>query len=365
MPKDDELDRLKAVQDEKFNAKQKAYDSQDSAWKTRSAAKEALSRAYDEKQRAYEAQNSAWNDYQSVRSRLSSRIDSLKAQQEQAFQNMKRAFDNASSAHSRKDGASARRYADEGHSYKAEAQRCTAERRLLVDQIRAAKAELERYKSPFQSAKVRFDEAKRAFDKAKEKHEKAKDEFQRAKAEFDKAKTAFKSRLDKVKAESARRREDRKSIAVRAGVPHRYVDNVWVRQDSEGNYNIYFGGVGKPDGEGHGHYVLSTTGKVTYKRDPFDPHGSHNFQRDSALESRLTDVAVAAALEAQAMSGPRSDQYHDGHVSVKVKSGYDVKSDQPVTDVIVIDREHPQEHLHVVLSATDGKVIFSEWRKNH
>jgi hypothetical protein len=59
-----------------------------------------------------------------------------------------------------------------------------------------------------------------------------------------------------VKAEGQKRREDKKSIAVKAGVPQQYHDNLWVSTDSNGNTNIYFGGIGKPNGPGHGHYVM-------------------------------------------------------------------------------------------------------------
>ena len=62
-------------------------------------------------------------------------------------------------------------------------------------------------------------------------------------------------------------------------MPHQYHDNVWVSLDSNGNTNIYFGGVGKPNGPGHGHYVMDRSGEVTYKRDPFDPHGAQNFEK--------------------------------------------------------------------------------------
>jgi len=365
MAKDAELDRLKSIQEDKFSAKQRAYEVQQRAWDARSAARDEMNRAYDAKQRAYEAQQSAWNSYQSVRSSLSSRIDSLKAQQESAYQNMKRSFDNASSAHSSRDGAAARRYADEGHNYKAEAQRCTNERRALVDQIRSAKAEFERYKAPFQSAKEAFRDAKSRFEAAKSKHEQAQAEFKRAKADFDSAKKAFHDRLEKVRAQKEERRANNREIAKKAGVPSQYIDDVWVKQDSDGNYNIYFGGIGQPDGEGHGHYVLSPSGKVTYARDPHEAHGSHNFKRDAALESRLTSAAVDAARKVQDLSGPRTDQYSDGHISVKVKSGFDRSSNRPVTDVIVVDRDYPQEHLHLILSASDGEVLFSEWRKNH
>lgn len=48
-------------------------------------------------------------------------------------------------------------------------------------------------------------------------------------------------------------------------------------KDSDGNTNIYFGGIGKPDGPGHGHYVMDQYGTVTYMRNPSDPHGTQNF----------------------------------------------------------------------------------------
>ena len=124
-----------------------------------------------------------------------------------------------------------------------------------------------------------FSSCKRTFDAAKTEHERASAEFKRAKAEFDSCAKAFKSRLERVKAESKKYRENKKAIAVKAGVPYRYHDNVWVSTDSNGNTNIYFGGIGKPNGPGHGHYVMDRSGKVTYKRDPHDEHGAQNFEK--------------------------------------------------------------------------------------
>ena len=98
MAKDAELDRLKAVQDQAFRRKQDAYPAQQRAWEKRSSARDAMNRAFEAKQRAYDAQQSAWQDYQRVKSSNGPRIDSLNAQQESAFQSMKRAYDNASSA---------------------------------------------------------------------------------------------------------------------------------------------------------------------------------------------------------------------------------------------------------------------------
>lgn len=279
MAKDAELDRLKAAQDRAFQRKQDAYQAQQRAWEKRSSARDAMNRAYEPKQRAYADQDRSWQQYQSVRSANGPRIDSLNAQQERAYQNMKSAFDNASAAHYRRDGAGAASYAADGHRYKAESQGYVAERRRLVDDIRSALTQHEAAKTAFQRAKDDFNSRKRTFDAAKAEHEHASDEFKRAKAEFDSCAKAFKSRLEKVKAEGNKRREDKKAIAEKAGVPHQYQDNVWVSKQPDGTINIYFGGIGKPNGPGHGHYVMDRSGKVTYKRDPFDPHGAQNFER--------------------------------------------------------------------------------------
>ena len=277
MAKDAELDRLKAAQDRAFDRKQRAYDAQQRAWEKRSSTRDAMNRAFEAKQRAYDTQSSAWSDLERIRSSNGPQIDRLNSLQESAFENMKRAFDNASSAHDRRDGAGAASYAADGHRYKAESQGYVSERRGLVAEIRSAADRLKACKPDTQRAKDEFSSRKRAFDTAKTEHERAQDEFKRAKAEFDAAAKAFKSRLEKVKAEGQKRRDDKKSIAEKAGVPYAYRDNVHTSKDSNGNINIYFGGVGEPNGPGHGHYVMDSRGNLTYKRDPFDPHGSQNF----------------------------------------------------------------------------------------
>ena len=366
MAKDAELDRLKSVQDAAFARKQRAFDAQDAAWKRRSSAGDTMNRAYEAMNRAYEAQQTAWQNQQRIRDHNGPQIDRLNTQQETAFQNMKRAFDNASAAHDRREGASARSYADEGHRHKEESRRCVEERRRLVAEIRAAKAPHQDAVLVFQRAKAEFESAKRTFNAAKAEHSRHQTEFKAAKAAFDQAAKDFKARLDKVKAESSRKREDKRALAEKAGVPFQYRDDVWVSTDSSGNTNLYFGGAGKANGPGHGHYVLDRNGTVTYKRDPYDPHGNQNFVRDAQLENRMAQIALSAYHRDRSSVGPRSVQYDDGMVTVKVKSGYHGQTNTVATDVIVIDRINaPNEHYHVIYSEHDGSVLFSEWRINH
>ncbi len=76
----------------------------------------------------------------------------------------------------------------------------------------------------------------------------------------------------------ARREMRRRSIIARAGVPEHFRDDVEIRQGKGGKINLYFGGIDGPLGENHGHYVLDdSTGLRVYARDPFEPHGAHNY----------------------------------------------------------------------------------------
>lgn len=275
--RDAELDRLRSARESARQRQQAAWEAQQAAWERRSSARAAMNRAYESKQAAYADQQAAWEAYVSVKQANGPRIDSLNAQQEQSYQSMKSAFESASLAHDMHDGASARMYADQGHAYKAESQTCAAERRQLVAEIRVARERLNAVKPAFQAAKGEFARARQTFQSAKAEHERAQDAFKRAKAELDSCTKAFQTRLDELKSASRKRSEDKKSIAAKAGVPLQYQDNVWISTDSNGNTNIYFGGVGKPDGPGHGHYVMDPGGNVTYRRDPSEPHGAQNF----------------------------------------------------------------------------------------
>lgn len=280
MANDVELDRLKASQDLAFQRKQNAYDAQQRAWDRRSSTREVMNRAFEAKQSAYDRQDAAWQEFDRVRSRNGPQIDSFNTQQERAYQDMGRAFDNSRSAWDRGDRASAATYSAEGKSYKAESQGYVEKRRRLVDEIRSARAQHEATKPAFQHAKSEYGRARREFDAAKAEHERAQAEFKRAKAESAAATQAYKARLDKVKAENRKHRDDKAAVAAKAGVPHQYRDNVWISKQPDGTVNIYFGGAGEPNGPGHGHYVMDRSGEVTYKRDPFDPHGAHNFTDD-------------------------------------------------------------------------------------
>lgn len=309
-------------------------------------------------------QNAAWEAYQQVRSYNGPQIDALNAQQEAAFERMKAAFDRASTAHDMRDGLSAKMYAEEGHRYKQEAQDCVAQRRRLVQQNRDAKDRHEVTKPAFQQAKAAFDQIKHERDRAKADHQQKQAEFKKAKAEFDQAVTAFKQRLELVRAEAKRRKDDRRSIAERAGVPYQYRDNVWVSEQPDGTVNIYFGGVDGPTGSGHGHYAMDRSGNVTYRRDPFDPHGAKNFEENRREDATRRMAQMAMNQWAKTQATPRMTQYDDSEFKVTARSGYDKRHGSIVTDVLIFDKLNKREHYHLIIDEY-GNELFSEWRANH
>ena len=358
MARDAELDRLKAAQDAAFQRKQNAYQAQQTAWEKLSSARDEMNRAYEAKQRAYYTQDQAWQYYQSVKSHNGPRIDWLNSQQEHAFQNMKQAFENASSAYERRDGASASMYAAEGHRYKEESKTYVYERRRLVEEIRSARDKFQECKPAFQDAKDYFSSTKDIFNSAKVEHERAQTEFNKAKDEFDACVKAFKTRLEQVRASSKKRREDKKSIAARAGVPLQYQDNVLISTDPDGITNIYFGGIGKPNGTGHGHYAMDRNGTVTYRREPFDPHGAQNFTGTLYDRRARTNTLPLGVSNRDNDTNDRSGVFYDRrrqidlHVTQYYKDNYRVswdtkgKSDENYhwTDQN-FPSSHPESHI--------------------
>ncbi len=80
----------------------------------------------------------------------------------------------------------------------------------------------------------------------------------------DKAKAALKRSKSNLK--SAKRQRDILFAAHAAIIG--YVDNMEIHYKAGDGCDIYYGGLEKPCGMGHGHVVIDRRGKVVYKRDP-------------------------------------------------------------------------------------------------
>ncbi len=192
-----------------------------------------------------------------------------------------------------------------------------------------AKAEHEAASAEFKAAQVVRRRAQDQLEAAKAEHERRAEKFRELKAEANRAKDAFSHRLAELRAEQERRKDDKRSLAQQAGVPSQYWDDVWVSIDEDGNVNIYFGGLGEPVGDGHGHYAMDASGHVTYRRDPGLAHGAQNF----------TGYPAPSRPE-----GYYSRSRPDGSVERFIGPDGDITAERP--------------HVHVIHSDTENRIIF-------
>lgn len=126
----------------------------------------------------------------------------------------------------------------------------------------------------WQQAKADFHSRQQQFDVTKVAYDQLQLGFTQLKADFDSIDAEYRARLEMV---LAKRRQDDRQIALDAGVPDQYSDDVRVCASANGVINIYFGGINAPDGIGHGHYVVGDDGNLLYRRDPFQARGVHNY----------------------------------------------------------------------------------------
>lgn len=375
MPKNSELDRLKAGQDRAFQFQQTAYQEMKRAGDHCSGIKTELDRAWerlsasrDRMNAAYDSNQSAWQDYKNRHEALSNRITLLKSEADRAYNQMSAAFDRASNAYNYGDKASAPGYSAEGHRYKAELAGLNAQVKSLCNEsksLRRPDTGFESYKREYDTAKAEHQRILQRFNLAKAEQQNAKAKFEQARTAHTKAKEAFQKLLAQVKAENAKRKDSDRDLAQKAGVPYRYLNEVKVRRESDGSVNFYFGGIGEKDGLWHGHIATDRYGKVTYTRLPMESHGADKFTDTQERMQRIGQLSMKAdyfrrlALEkANAQSG--RNIWQENNCEFRVKQGWSRDYERPTTDIIIyVKGEHG--HHHSVID-DQGNFLINEWR---
>jgi chromosome segregation ATPase len=403
MAQDRELDQLKDEQDRAFQRRQdtwqrqndawqirsplqdalnrardrqqEAYDVQQQAWERRQSAQTDTSRAYEAKQGAYDDQQGAWDELNRLRDSNGPRIGALREEHDDMFERIKSLSGEIDQAFSWGNKDEAFEKIEEVKQLRSDIRDLPPQWRelsaeiseakevhvraserfkpLQADFVRfrrisdAAKAEHERARDDFKAAQARCRQAQAEFEAAKAEHERHQDEFRAAKQESDRAKDAFTHRLNELRAEQSQRADDKYALAQQAGVPSQYWGDVWVSTDDDGTVNIYFGGIGEPAGEGHGHYAMDASGYVTYRRDPFDPHGAHNF---TDFEER-----VAAPPRAQRSNWYTKSDGRDETIHEMVDKAGNLTTDYPHVHVI-----HDEKNHEIRVVASHGQHSHSE-----
>lgn len=185
--------------------------------------------------------DNAWEELQRVQGHNGPQIQSLKDQHDHMYEEMRTAFQEASQAFSRGDHEGAKRYSGKGREIQAKMRELPPRRRRLIEEV--------------EPVRKRWSAARDVYMDRKHVHRLAKERFDDRKRQLS---------------------TERRDTAIKAGTPHQYWNDVKVVEEASGNTSVYFGGVGKPDGPGHAHYVIDRFGNLTWRREPNESRGRHN-----------------------------------------------------------------------------------------
>lgn len=307
-----DLDALKTREQEAFSFKQNAWkkydeaktrcselhDAMQSAWNERVSARDVMNHEYEAMQNDNNNYRAVWDEYGRIRDYNNAKIESLRSEADYEHREMIRCFDQASSCYQYGDKSEAPYWSEQGHSHKNLRDQLNCQISELCREVKAAKqnAEMRANKtnsSAFHRAKEAFDDAKNrheafqaGFKRLKAERDQFKLEFHRAEAEHRKLKEQFQRKLDEIKTNNKREREE---TLDKAGVSLFERSDAKIVKKSDGTIQVYHGGIGSGDGYGHGHTALDQFGNKTYDRKAFTEHGKQNYvdNEDGSWSFRL------------------------------------------------------------------------------
>lgn len=314
-----DLDALKTREQEAFSLKQNAWkkydeaktrcselhDAMQSAWDERVSARDVMNHEYEAMQNDNNTYRAVWDEYGRIRDYNNAKIESLRSEADYEHREMIRCFDQASSCYQYGDKSEAPYWSEQGHSHKNLRDQLNYQISELCREVKAAKqnAEMRANKtnsSAFRRAKEAFDDAKNrheafqaGFKRLKAERDQLKLEFHRAEAEHRKLKEQFQRKLDEMKTNNKREREE---TLDKAGVSLFERSDAKIVKKSDGTIQVYHGGIGSGDGYGHGHTAIDQFGNKTYDRKAFTEHGKQNYvdskKRDYNSYSEYRNTAL-------------------------------------------------------------------------
>lgn len=307
-----DLDALKTREQEAFSLKQNAWkkydeaktrcselhDAMQSAWNERVSARDVMNREYEAMQNDNNNYRAVWDEYGRIRDYNNAKIESLRSEADYEHREMIRCFDQASSCYQYGDKSEAPYWSEQGHSHKNLRDQLNCQISELCREVKAAKQNAEmranktnssafhRAKEAFNDAKNRHEAFQAGFKRLKAERDQFKLEFHRAEAEHRKLKEQFQRKLDEIKTNNKREREE---TLDKAGVSLFERSDAKIVKKSDGTIQVYHGGIGSGDGYGHGHTALDQFGNKTYDRKAFTEHGKQNYvdNEDGSWSFRL------------------------------------------------------------------------------
>ncbi len=183
------------------------------------------------KTEAKEGHDRSWEYIKVLQSRYGPRIDSLNAEHDRTYRDMRQAYDRASNAYESGDHTGASSYSSEGRSLKARLPGLVEERRTLVAELKEAQAKHEGWRAYLKACNEAFYAAKQRYDEAFEQF-----------------------------------KHEQQAYIRQAGV-NTHGEDLYIKEREDGNTDILFGGYGSPDGPGHGHIVIGPYGNLIHVRE--------------------------------------------------------------------------------------------------
>ena len=284
MEKSFELEELKKEMENAFQEKQEklheyllaksrtkvAWDVRQSVQKERIAAKENMLREYDKLKEHDEEMNSVWNEYRKLYEEHNLRIGDIQVSSNENHQFMVKAFEGSRAAYESGDKDKARELASIARHYKGLRDDLNRSVQRLIQEIKDAKESAQWRTSVDCSS---YKTSKAIFDEVRDRYCSVKEEFYRLKTEQDEKKEAFYESRErfyylrslfqsKLKDLRAAETEKCKLDLAQAGVEQQ--DAKIVMKNGR-QIQVYYGGLGKSDGFGHGHIVVES-GRKVYER---------------------------------------------------------------------------------------------------
>lgn len=276
--------------DQLSQKKQARYTARSAAQDALRAARTALREANEVKQVSYAAKTAArdelsavWESYVAIKSLNNARIEEIAAYRNETEGYIAECQEILAHARYRNDHATCQSVQEELDEYRSLLRTYTELRKQAIDEISDASALYREKREYLDKMKELMLQAEESADECARVYEVAEEHL----ADAESAYTNASSELDELKAQlldaSNERRRLQGQLAVRAGIPTTYRNALHVSEGVDGSTHIYYGGVDRPGGEGHGHAVFNTQGVVMYHRPPHSTHGSHNYTKRGFL----------------------------------------------------------------------------------
>jgi len=295
--RDSELDRLGAARRAAFERLCGARRVLNETLAERSIAGEHLRQAYIDQREVSQRKKQAYTHAASLKHSHQPHIDEIEAVRPQYRKKINDAMFRARQAHNHRDVTTRTQLTMVAERTKRELRSHTERRWQLVSEIHNALSVCQEIDERYATALQNFEEKQQRYLNARAAHITATATHEAAALAHDAAEKEFRVRLEMIQARRQRHTAVYQAIAVAMDIPLPYFGRIRiVYKEADCTVHAYFGGVRKPDGEGHGHYVMDINGICTYRREPRMSKGTHNFLSYPHYDTRHAPEAVQKAI---------------------------------------------------------------------